>query len=97
VVLDHKKPDRVPDQEHFMEFYSLACPTPQGEYEATLARKGGRAFPDLCHTFTNENFGLLMVWLRDNALPDLAKIWPQPPLDDPEECIEFWYVLRKRE
>jgi hypothetical protein len=95
MILDHEKPDRMRDQEHFKEFYSLASSTPHGEYEATWRRKWEEHCPIHYHTFTYESFGLLMTWLRDNALADLAEIWCQPPLDDAEECIEFWYVLRK--
>lgn len=73
VVLDHKKPDRVRDQEHFMEFYSLACPTPQGEYEATWRGKGAELFP----IYATPSLMKTSAFSWSGCAIMLCRIWPR--------------------
>jgi SAM-dependent methyltransferase len=87
---------RVRDRMHFREFYQVAFPVPEDEYEATWRRKWAIAFPIHYHTWTYNSFLELIEMLTalGGRLAN-ASVWSQPPLEDQTECNEFWFALTK--
>jgi hypothetical protein len=98
LIEDYYAPDptRLRDQDHFREFYSKAFGIPADQYDATWRAKWEAAYPIHYHTWTHDTFGDMIRWMaRDGIIDKLADVWSQPSLPDPDECIEFWYVLKK--
>jgi SAM-dependent methyltransferase len=87
---------RVRDRLHFREFYRVAFPTPEDEYEATWRRKWAVAFPIHYHTWTYDSFSELIDTLTaPRGRLAGATVWSQPPLGNEAECNEFWFALTK--
>lgn len=98
MVEDYRSADpaRLRDQAHFQEFYEKAFVTPPESYEATWRAKWEEAYPIHYHTWTHPSFGEMIRWMQDNgAIGDVAEVWSQEPLGTTEDCIEFWYSIRR--
>ena len=91
IVSDYKNPSRERDKENFREFYKLAFPVADEQYESVWQGKWKEEFPIHYHTWNFASFGKMIDWIRshDCALADVRAHHPVH-LND---AIEFYYLL----
>ncbi|WP_224032204.1 class I SAM-dependent methyltransferase [Paraburkholderia caribensis] len=90
---DYRDPSRQRDIAHFEEFFAVAQPVPQPDYERVWRQNWEDAYPIHYHTWTYESFSEMIQWIRDNVA-NFSSVWQHPAVDH-EHCIEFYFSMKK--
>ena len=90
LILDFESPSRERDWDHYIEYFTKACPQP----DPVLAAQGPfeQEHDIHFHTWTYESFGEMLNYARQSISP-WTSVWSKPRLT--EKDIEFYYLLRK--
>jgi SAM-dependent methyltransferase len=93
LIEDYQAPNRERDITHFKEFYAVAQPVEQSDYERTWREKWEEAYPIHYHTWTYESFSEMIEWVEDNVVK-FSSVWRHPAINN-DECIEFYFSMTK--
>jgi SAM-dependent methyltransferase len=93
-ILDFTEPSRERDRQHYEEFYRLAFETAPDKLASTVEAKYQEQYAIHYHTWTYESFGEMVSWVGQSTAP-FSEVWSQPTRSDPQQDIEFYFVLTK--
>ena len=90
---DFESPSRDRDYRHYEEFYRLAFPTPEDQYDKMVSERFQENYAIHYHVWNLESFRKLVTYsLR---LAPFTRAWFCPTMPHPELDIEFYCVLTK--